>query len=100
MESMTARGIYYALEKPRGSMLDKFPPVADVLQRTNATKVSVTLFAFGHASLKPLTVWGTAPWLPKLEEVAKDRLSKMQRAGLFPSETLASVAEDGSVQWP
>ena len=54
------------LENPKGSRLFQFPPIQAALEAINARAVHTHLGSFGMAIPKPITLWGTASFLPSL----------------------------------
>ncbi len=68
LEACTARGLYFVLEQPAGSLLFDYEPISRALRMCQAGQVSVSLWDFGAESTKPLALWGTAPWLGRLRD--------------------------------
>ena len=97
----TAIKVSYVLEQPASSLLYKadFRTMFDVssvwrtLHETKAEESHVSLLYFGGASKKPLILKGTAPWLPKLQEVS--RLLQGQTSHTA-SASLVSVDSNGN----
>ena len=74
-------------------MLSKYPAVADALLACGARRAAVQLFHWGAGTLKPLTLWGTAPWLAALEASNNRRApASVGRS----RDTLTVVNPDGS----
>ena len=90
---LTSLGIYFVLEQPTDSCLHRYPAIADSLRECGARCTAVQLFNWGASSLKPLTLWGTAPWLSALESSNSRRAA----ANVGRSrDTLTVVNPDGS----
>lgn len=93
---LTSRGIFVVVEQPTDSCLYKYPPVQDALTQIGARPARIQLCNWGQDTLKPLTLWGTAPWLEvlvernaELAEAIGGRVRKRQR--------LVTVDDNGKV---
>lgn len=106
-----ALGVHFVLEQPLTSVLPDFEAVRTALTEAHAKSIVIPLWKFGASSHKPLKLWGTAPWLTQLSNVA-DKISATQasssqlandqsRPGQIhiprPTCTLALVGENGQV---
>ena len=58
-----ACGVYWVIEQPSTSLLWQYAPIHNILQKSTVRRVSVELGRVGAQSLKPLVLYGTAPWL-------------------------------------
>jgi hypothetical protein len=113
MQIMTciALGVHFVLEQPLTSVLPDFEAVRTALTEAQAKSIVIPLWKFGASSHKPLILWGTAPWLTQLSNVA-EKISATQasssqlandqsRPGQIhvpgPTCTLAIVGENGQV---
>ena len=54
------------VENPKGSRLFLFPPIAEAMRCVGAMSISTHLGSFGCDLAKPLTLMGTASFLPSL----------------------------------
>lgn len=86
MVTCSALGVFYVVEQPLSSMLQFYPAINAALRATGARSISLLLYKFGATTQKPLKLWGTAPWLPCLGEIAKG-INAPQ-----PTATLATTA--------
>ena len=106
-----ALGVHFVLEQPLTSVLPDFEAVRTALTEAQAKAIVVPLWKFGASSHKPLKLWGTAPWLTQLSNVATKILATptsssqlandQSRPGQIhipkPTSTLAIVGENGQV---
>ena len=74
MLTCSAMSIHYVLEQPLSSRLPDYPAVERALMSTGGRRIVVPLWKFGSPSIKPLQLWGTAPWLQQLARIA-DRIA-------------------------
>ena len=65
--------IHFVMEQPSTSVLKHYSPVKASLDAATAGEVSVQLGRVGAASVKPLALCGTPPWLPGLAAQIKNR---------------------------
>ena len=63
----TQRGIFVVVEQPASSILWEFRPVKQAISTCGGQFGSACLGDYGAASKKPLKLWGTAPWLWRLQ---------------------------------
>lgn len=70
-----ATDIYFVIENPRGSLIFEFEPLKTALAQLGAKSVTVNLGDWGAPSLKPITLFGTAPWLQQLLVLSERRKS-------------------------
>ena len=68
-----ALGVFYVVEQPRTSLLFDYSPMRSALDETTALHVALNLGQAGATSQKPLTLWGTAPWLRSLAGTIRRR---------------------------
>ena len=66
-------GLHVVIEQPLTSCLFNYPPMAKIVSKIALRRISVYLDGFGADSSKPLQLYGTVPWLPKLEHISKWR---------------------------
>ena len=85
-----ALGVHFVLEQPLGSRLPDYGQVREALVATQATRISIPLWKFGASSEKPLQLWGTAPWLRQLADVAS-RISAASLSGSQPAACPSSA---------
>lgn len=82
--------IYFVLEQPLSSLFPEFEAVRAALAEAQATAIAIPLWKFGGFSHKPLKLWGTAPWLTELSNIA-DKI-------LATSTSSSQLADDQSTQ--
>ena len=73
VELCHARHVWYVIEQPLSSVLFHHPALAAAIRRSGGRRYKVELGRAGAASAKPLSLVGTAPWLPALECKIKRR---------------------------
>ena len=66
-------GLHVVIEQPMSSSLFSYEPMMALVSKTCMQRVAVQLGGFGAASLKPLQLFGTVPWLPQLAQASKQR---------------------------
>ena len=66
-------GLLVVIEQPLTSCLFDYPPMAKVVAKMALERISVHLDGFGSTSMKPLQLYGTVPWLSKLQHFSKWR---------------------------
>ncbi|CAE7171134.1 unnamed protein product [Symbiodinium microadriaticum] len=77
-------GSYYVIENPTGSMLFEYPCIKARLRAHKAKSINLCLGAVGAPSRKCVTLWGTAPFLPKLyEQLSGTRRNQLRRIQSF-----------------
>ena len=89
-----ALGLYFVVEQPSSSLLWLYWPMVKVLYLNEAYRASITLGRFGASTLKPIRLYGTAPWLHALSEknVALAKASKTREGSNKPRKgTLVKV---------
>ena len=71
-----ALNVYFVLEQPQSSVFVNYPAVQEALSKVEAVRVHLELWKFQSDTPKPLQLWGTAPWLVQLDELANKRISE------------------------
>ena len=72
-------GLHVVIEQPLSSILFDYAPMQAFISKTSMQRVTVQLGGFGAASMKPLQLWGTVPWLPQLAQASKQRQKSAKR---------------------
>ena len=93
-------GVYFVIEQPLSSLIfvrdfrTAALTVAEAAVRTSAKRYAVFMLSFAGSSAKGLQLVGTAPWLPVLQEVSKQRWPGRNKA----TERLSTkhIKRDGS----
>ena len=78
-----ALGVYFVLEQPVGSLFVQHPRVKAALRDVHSVRIKIHLYKFGATSQKPLQLWGTAPWLIDLEQIANHINAPVPRGVLY-----------------
>ena len=76
--------IYFVIEQPRSSLFFDFEPVKAALLATEAVQVSFSLGRAGATSVKPMRLYGTAPWMSVLAARISARPMLGERKRLAP----------------
>ena len=83
IRTCAALGVFFVLEQPLSSVMPHFAAVRAALAEVGAKRVSIPLWKFGAQSEKFLQLWGTAPWLQQLTEIAR-RIGETAHCGAQP----------------
>ena len=81
IEACTSLGIWVVIEQPMGSLLFQEPSVASAIDNCGMRRTTVHMGFWGSASLKPLWLVGTSPWLELLKQKDLER-SRANLSGL------------------
>ena len=65
-------GLCVVIEQPLSSALFEWWPMAKAMLEIGASRGQVWLDGFGASSMKPLQLWGNAPWLAALQRRSKE----------------------------
>jgi len=82
-------GLHVVIEQPLSSILFDYAPMQALIAKTRMQRATVQLGGFGAASMKPLQLWGTVPWLPQLAQASKQRQKSAK-----PGEKLTHTRTD------
>ena len=82
-------GLHVVIEQPMSSCLFGYLPMAKLVAKMGLERTSVHLDGFGSTSMKPLQLYGTVPWLSKLQH-----FSKWRHQFARPTQTLATQKKD------
>jgi len=87
-------GLLVVIEQPLTSTLFDYTPMQRAVWEIGCTRVAVELNGFGASSLKPLQLFGNAPWLGALAGLSK----ALRRTAPKPTERLTTTRQrsDGS----
>ena len=84
---------YSLIEQPTNSLFFLHPDVKQALLDVGHNVAKFNMEKFGHESQKATQIHGTAPWIPKLHEIAKNRM----RDPTKPRKRLSVVDANGAV---
>lgn len=91
-------GVFFVIENPLNSLFFKTMPMTTILEAASASYRCVRLIAFGGATVKPLALRGTAPWLKTFGAPASSALKKNAKAkAKKATTTLVTRARNGGV---
>lgn len=94
--ALTSLAVFFVIENPRGSLIYHYPAVKLALEQCIARKVAVSLWGFGCSNSKPLTLFGTAPWLERLQDKSRELFRRRSAAGGRPLP-LVQVGSNGQI---
>ena len=77
------------------SWIFRWPSVLAALTKAGAQRIAVRLIDFGGDSVKPLEIWGTCPWLTRLEQIGHDRREHMARHDIRPRKRVKLTNQVG-----
>ena len=95
LEVLHARGVHWIVEQPASSVLWDYPAMQRCIRRHAAAAVTLDMGAFkGGTSVKPTVLYGTAPYLQKLERRCSSEMRlKLRMEGV--QTTKRSVDSNG-----
>ena len=91
-------GLHVVIEQPLTSCLFDYPPMLKVVAKMAMERISVHLDGFGPTSMKPLQLYGTVPWLSKLQHSSRWRhqfAQPMRTLTTHKTNALGSVCVTG-----
>lgn len=95
LELCHIKGIYYIIEQPSSSLLFRYKPIKQLLERHGASFVRCALGAYNASTLKPVTLYGTAPFLDNLAlQPSKLKRQQLKRVKSFLKLETARVYTD------
>ncbi len=85
-----ARGLWWCIEQPKGSLMDRHPAFQSLMGCTQVFRHCTFMGRFGAETAKPTWVWSNKPWVADIEKhqvASNPRSQKMQLVSKYVDKT-------------